>query len=114
MTAWLRTLAVCFWLLVMGAGSAEAQRPQGWDIYLGQPRGPYSGQVLDADTKAPLAGAVVAAYWVRERIYPFHSARERYAVREVVTDGDGRFALDAKDIEGNAPKRTLHPEFRIF
>jgi hypothetical protein len=62
----------------------------------------------------PLAGAVVAAYWVRERIYPLHSVRERYAVREVVTDTDGRFLLDARDIEENAPRRTLHPEFRIF
>ena len=114
MTAWLRPIAVCSWLLLVCAASAVAQRPEGWDIYLGQPRGPYRGQVLDADTKTPLAGAVVAAYWVRERIYPLHSVRERYAVREVVTDMDGRFVLDAKDIEENAPRRTLHPEFRIF
>jgi hypothetical protein len=107
-------LAVCFWLLVVCVVSAGAQGPEGWNIYLGQPRGPYRGQVLDADAKTPLAGAVVAAYWVRERAYPFHSTRERYAVREVVTDEDGRFVLDAKDIEENAPKRTLHPEFRIF
>ena len=114
MTAWFRTVVVCVCLLAVAAGSPGAQGPEGWDIYLGQPRGPYRGQVLDADTKAPLAGAVVAAYWVRERVYPFHSARERYAVREVVTGGDGRFVLDARDIEENAPKRTLHPEFRIF
>ena len=114
MTAWFRTVVVCFCLLLVAAGSAGAQEPEGWDIYLGQPRGPYRGQVLDADTKAPLAGAVVAAYWVRERIYPLHAVRERYAVREVLTDIDGRFVLDATDIEENAPRRTLHPEFRIF
>ena len=114
MTGWLRMLALCSWLLFVCAAPAGAQRPEGWDIYLGQPRGPYRGQVVDADTQKPLAGAVVAAYWVRERIYPFHAARERYAVREVVTGGDGRFVLDARDIEENAPKRTLHPEFRIF
>jgi hypothetical protein len=114
MTGWPRMLAVCSWLLVVCAASAGAQEPEGWDIYLGEPRGPYRGQVLDADTKTPLAGAVVAAYWRRERVHPFHSTKERYAVREVVTDREGRFDLDAKDIEANAPKRTLHPEFRIF
>jgi len=114
MTGCFRMLVVCFWLLFVWAASTGAQGPEGWDIYLGQPRGPYRGQVLDADTQKPLVGAVVAAYWVRERVYPFHSLREPYAVREVVTDGDGRFVIDAKDIEENAPKRTLHPEFRIF
>ena len=113
MTAWFRTVAVSLCLFVLGT-SAGVEGPQGWDIYLGQPRGPYRGQVTDADTKAPLPGAVVAAYWMRERIYPFHSARERYAVREVLTDADGRFVLGAHDIEADAPKRTLHPEFRIF
>jgi hypothetical protein len=113
MTGWVRIIAVCLCLLVLGS-SVCAQGPEGWDIYLGRPRGPYRGQVIDADTKAPILGAIVAAYWMRERIYPFHSARERYAVREVLADADGRFVLDAHDIEVNAPRRTLHPEFRIF
>jgi len=39
---------------------------------------------------------------------------EHYAVREVVTDIDGRFVIEAKDIEEGAPRRTLHPEFLIF
>jgi hypothetical protein len=70
--------------------------------------------VIDADTKAPLAGAVVVAYWSRDRIYPLHSVNEPYAVREVLTDSGGHFVLGAEDVEENAPKRTLHPEFRIF
>jgi hypothetical protein len=113
MTAWVRTVSVGIWLLVACA-SAWAQMPEGWSIYLAHPRGPYRGRVIDADTKSPIAGAVVAAYWVRERIYPLHSSRERYAVREVTTDDAGQFVLDASDIEENAPKRVLHPEFRIF
>ena len=113
MTAWVRAIAVGMWLLA-ACTAVSAQTPEGWSIYLGQPRGPYRGRVIDADTKAPIAGAVVAAYWVRERIYPLHSSRERYAVREVVADDVGQFVLDARDIEENAPKRVLHPEFRIF
>jgi hypothetical protein len=39
---------------------------------------------------------------------------EAYAVRETVTDADGRFELSAKDVEENAPRRTRRPEFHIF
>jgi hypothetical protein len=39
---------------------------------------------------------------------------ENYAVRETVTGADGRFVLDAKDVEEGAPSRTYHPEFLIF
>jgi hypothetical protein len=84
------------------------------DRYLGRPRGPYQGQVIDAGTKAPLAGAVFVALWRRNRVYPFHSVSEHYAVRETVTDSEGRFLLDAKDVEEGAPARTYHPEFLIF
>jgi hypothetical protein len=99
-------LAVC--------ATALAQSPEGWDRYLDRYRGPYRGQVIDADTKAPLAGAVVVVAWTRDRLYPFHSVNERYAVREVLVGPDGRFVMDAKDIEERAPRRTLRPDFSIF
>ena len=114
MTAWFRTLAVCSLLLLVCAASAEAQGAEGWDRYLDRPRGPYRGQVLDAETKAPLAGAVVVALWLRDRIYPFHITTEHYAVRETVTDSEGRFLLEVKDIEEGAPTRARRPEFLIF
>jgi len=112
MTRWLRVAAV--WCAVATVSIAWAQAPETWDRYLDGYRGPYRGQVIDADTKAPLAGAVVVAMWTRDRVYPLHSVNERYAVREVLTDADGRFVLDAKDVEEGAPSRTRHPEFRIF
>ena len=112
MTLWLRVAVV--WCVVATVSMAWAQAPETWDRYLDRYRGPYRGQVIDADTKAPLAGAVVVAMWTRDRMYPLHSVNERYAVREVLTDADGRFVLDAKDLEEGAPKRTQHPEFRIF
>jgi hypothetical protein len=101
-------------LLVLGASAAWAQDPARWDRYLDRPRGPYRGQVVDARTKAPLAGAVVVARWLRDRIEPFHSIAENHAVRETVTDAEGRFLLDARDVEEGAPPRTRRPEFLIF
>jgi len=114
MTAWVRVVALCGVLLMSATLVAWSQDTQTWDRYLDRPRGPYRGQVVDAETKAPLAGAVVVALWWRNRVYPFHSVAEHYAVRETVTDAEGRFLLDAKDVEEGAPRRTYHPEFLIF
>jgi hypothetical protein len=102
-------LALCLVAPASGWGQ-ETYR----DMHIPGYRGPYRGQVIDADTRKPLVGAVVVAMWTRDRIYPFHSVNERYAVREVLTDSEGRFVLDAKDVEEGAPKRTRYPEFRIF
>ena len=114
MNGWLRTLPVCFWLLLVCAASAGAQGAEGWDRYLDRPHGPYRGQVLDAETKAPLVGAVVVALWRRDRVYPFHITTEHYAVRETVTDSEGRFLLEGKDVEEGAPRRIRRPVFLIF
>lgn len=113
MRAWLRVVALCCVLVVAGT-PAWSQERQGWDRYLDRPRGPYRGQVVDAETKEPLAGAVVVVNWLFDRVYPFHSVAENYAVREVVTDTEGRFFLDARDVEGGAPGRTRRPNFFIF
>jgi hypothetical protein len=113
MRARLGLLVLCV-VLALGGSAARAQDSERWDRYLDRPRGPYRGQVVDAESKAPLAGAVVVARWLRDRIYPFHSVAENYAVRETVTDAEGRFLLDARDVEERAPRRTRHPEFLIF
>jgi hypothetical protein len=114
MSAWLRVVVLCCALVMGGPLAAWSQEAERWDRYLDRPRGPYRGRVIDAETKAPLAGAVVVALWWRNRVYPFHSVAEHYAVRETVTDAEGRFLLDAKDVEEGAPRRTYHPEFLIF
>lgn len=113
MITWLRLIALCGVFVTTGS-PVWSQDTERWDRYLDRPRGPYQGQVVDAETKAPLAGAVVVALWWRNRVYPFHSAAEHYAVRETVTDSEGRFFLDVKDVEEGAPRRTYHPEFLIF
>ena len=114
MSAWFRVVVLCCVLVMGGPLAAWSQEAERWDRYLDRPRGPYRGQVIDAETKAPLAGAVVVALWWRNRVYPFHSVAEHYAVRETVTDAEGRFLLEAKDVEEGAPRRTYHPEFLIF
>jgi hypothetical protein len=113
MIAWVRLVVLCG-VFVMASSPAWSQDTERWDRYLDRPRGPYRGQVVDAETKAPLAGAVVVVLWWRNRVYPFHSVAEHYAVRETVTDPEGRFFLDVKDVEEGAPRRTYHPEFLIF
>ena len=114
MTPWMRVLTICAWLLVLGA-PVWAQAPKGWDRLLGSSRGrPYRGLVIDSDTKAPLSGAVVIALWRRERVYPFQVNTEDYAARETVTDAEGRFVMEVRDIEANAPRRTRKPEFLVF
>jgi len=113
MRIWVSLIATLFALLGISA-PARPQGVEGWDRYLDRPRGPYRAQVVDADSKAPLVGAVVVALWRRDRVYPLHIETENHAVREVVTDSDGRFILDATDIERSAPRRTRKPEFLIF
>ncbi len=110
----MRVVIAVIGLLIM-SGGASAQIPEGWDRLLGTSRGrPYRGLIIDSDTKAPLAGAVVVARWVRERVYPFQVNTEHYAVRETVTDDEGRFVMEVKDIEESAPRRTRKPEFLVF
>jgi hypothetical protein len=113
MMTWLRliSLFVVFVLLGPPAWSQDVER---WDRYLDRPRGPYQGQVIDAETKAPLVGAVVVVHWLRDHVDPIHIVAENYAVRETVTDREGRFLMDAKDVEEGAPRRTRRPEFLIF
>ena len=113
MIAWVRLVALCG-VLAMAGPPAWSQDTELRDRYLDRPRGPYRGQVVDAESKAPLAGTVIVALWRRNRVYPFHSVAENYAVRETVTDAEGRFFLDAKDVEEGAPRRTYHPEVLIF
>lgn len=113
MTRWLRMTAPCLWLLAV-CSMALAQSPEGWDRYLDRYRGPYRGLVIDADTKAPLAGAVFVALWRRDRVHPLHITSENYAVREIMTDSHGLFHMDARDVEEGAPRRTHRPEFFIF
>ena len=62
------------------------------DLYSG---GPWRGRVIDADTKQPIEGAVVALVW--NRVYDCGVGRYPYfqEAREVLTDKTGSFEIPA-------------------
>jgi hypothetical protein len=55
----------------------------------------YEGRVIDAETKLPLAGAVVVVIWMKQPAISIDAVESFQAARETLTDADGRFALDA-------------------
>jgi hypothetical protein len=55
--------------------------------------GPYTGQVLDAETTQPIAGAAVVAIWVRERPAVADIAEDDWDVYETLSDANGEFTI---------------------
>jgi hypothetical protein len=102
-------------LLAAACGPIAGDYAYPEDYYLmGRSRGPYTGRVIDADTREPLEGAVVVAVWRRDRFGLVHTVSRHYTAREVLTDRDGRFVIDSTALEKQAPRRTRTPEFTIF
>lgn len=78
-------ILVLMLLLLSGVGMAKA----GWMLYTG---GPYRGQVLDAETRQPLKGAVAFFEW-KHKVYggPGGPKSRFLKAVEVLTDKEGRF-----------------------
>jgi hypothetical protein len=58
--------------------------------------GPWQAQVVSADTKQPLEGVVVLAWWTRH-VRSFGGPSEEYRdSQEVLTDKDGRFVIESR------------------
>jgi hypothetical protein len=55
--------------------------------------GPWKAQVVDAETRQPLEGAVVLFWWRRCYLGDAHCVGTYYDSEEVVTGSDGRFVL---------------------
>lgn len=55
--------------------------------------GPYRGKVIDAETKAPIEGAVVLGVWRRRELFSFHPKYLFDEAKEVLTNSDGEFVL---------------------
>ena len=64
------------------------------------------GQVLDAETGKPIAGAVVLGVWTKPRGFGEHYT-ELVGVREAETDADGRFVLTS--LGGGSSSRKVLP-----
>jgi hypothetical protein len=58
--------------------------------------GPWQAQVVSAETKQPLEGVVVLAWWTRH-VRSFGGPSEEYRdSQEVLTDKDGRFTIESR------------------
>ena len=77
-----RRLLLCVAALVLAAGCRMGAEQ--W--------GPFRGQVVDAETGRPIAGAHVMVLWIREPP-SLHLTQSFYDARETVTDREGRFEI---------------------
>ncbi len=55
--------------------------------------GPYSGKVIDADTKEPIEGVVVLGVWYTAQFSPAGATHNFYDAKETVTDKNGEFSI---------------------
>jgi hypothetical protein len=78
--------------------------------------GPYRGRVIDAETKEPLAGAVVVVYWMRNAPAIGHGPAQSFlGAEEALTDDRGEFIVGKNPPSNWTPLtwRSL-PNFIIF
>ena len=78
--------------------------------------GPYRGRVIDAETREPLAGAVVLVYWIRNAPGIGHGPAESFlGAEEALTDDRGEFIVAQNPPSNWIPFtwRSL-PNFIIF
>ena len=67
----------------------------------------YQGKVIDADTKAPIDGAVVVASWREERPTPAGPTSRLKDVRETLTDKNGEWFIRGARGERLGPSTLL-------
>lgn len=70
-------------VLVLLAGCRSG--PEQW--------GPFRGQIVDAETGTPIAGAHVMVLWERDIPNPVHWTQAFYDAQEAMTDEDGLFEM---------------------
>jgi hypothetical protein len=76
---------------VMLAGALAQSRPGAAEA-----AGPWQAQVVSAETKQPLDGVVVLAWWTRH-VRSFGGPSEEYRdSQELLTDKDGRFTIESR------------------
>jgi hypothetical protein len=74
------------WLVVVFLASAGCRMgPAQW--------GPFRGQIVDAETGAPIPGAHFMVMWERDNPNPVHWTQSFFDAQETVTNADGRFEI---------------------
>jgi hypothetical protein len=77
--------------------------------------GPWQAQVVSAETKQPLEGVVVLAWWTRHVRGLGGPSSEYRDSQEVLTDKDGRFTIDSRWLFSLNPLVFLRgPFFMLF
>ena len=77
--------------------------------------GPWSGQVIDAESKQPIEGAAVVAIWYKYYATPAGDVGNYLDTAETITDKEGKFLLPSKKFL-NVPllRESSAPDFYIF
>lgn len=77
--------------------------------------GPWSGKVIDAETKQPIEGAVVVAVWYETFAAIPESSSRFKAAKEVITDSKGEFRFSKQSYSSFLPDgEIVGPHFTIF
>lgn len=96
----------------------------GWGVHALAPSSygaeAYRGTVIDAETKAPLEGAVVVVIWYKKPLISMDGPQYFHKATEALTDAEGKFAVDASPgMNWNPFRRVLkdpeiYPDITIF
>jgi hypothetical protein len=77
--------------------------------------GPFTAQIVDAETGAPLAGVVVVARYEKKTASSVHPETSFYDLDETVTDAEGRFTVAARSLPISTPlSHVVGPIFIFF
>lgn len=77
--------------------------------------GPWRAQIVDAETKQPLANVVVLAVWTKVLLGSDRGPRFMYYdSEEVVADQEGRISIAARDYSMSDAQVFAEPEFFFF
>jgi hypothetical protein len=67
----------------------------------------YQGRVIDAETKQPIEGAVVVAYWWEEKGAFLGSMERLKDVKETLTDRDGKWSITGPESDKKKIVRSM-------
>ena len=96
----LLALAVCIAVALATGSAVNADDEERW--------GPFRGRVVDADSGAPVPGAVVYLIWLEVTLNPFRPYHDFYDARVAVTDGRGAYEIPRRPTPFR-PGRILGP-----
>lgn len=78
-------------------------------------KGPWSGRVIDAETKEPIEGAVVVAVWEEDYAAAIQRGRVFRDAAESLTNSEGYFEIEARTFLPMLPDgKIVGPKITIF